>query len=174
MEANKPQSIYAKLAQEALETRVKKGEKPYPSEKLPPELQRPGAVFVSLKKQGQLRGCIGTILPTRENLAQEIIANALHAGLEDPRFPPVTADELDELTYSIDILTEPEKVDDISQLDPRRYGVIVRSGGRSGLLLPDLEGINTAEEQLSIAKEKAGILEEEEAEIYRFQVQRHY
>ncbi len=173
MDHPKPESIYAQIAQKALAGRVRGKDPELPGE-LPPELKRPGAAFVSLKKKGQLRGCIGTVLPTRETLAQEIAENATSAGLRDPRFPPVTAEELEELTYSVDVLTEPEKVEDISQLDPRRYGVIVRCGGRSGLLLPDLEGINTVEEQLSVAMQKAGILPHEEVEIYRFQVQRYY
>ncbi len=173
MATHNPQSIYAKIAQKALEDSVK-GKEPHLPEELPQELKRPGAVFVSLKKQGQLRGCIGTVLPTRETLAQEIMENALNAGLKDPRFPPVTEDELHALTYSVDLLTEPEKIEDTSQLDPKRYGVIVRSGGRSGLLLPDLEGIDSPEEQLSVAMQKAGIYQDEKVEIYRFQVQRYF
>ena len=94
--------------------------------------------------------------------------------MKDPRFPPVSEDELPELTYSVDVLSEPEKVEDINELDPQRFGVIVRRGGRRGLLLPDLEGITTVEEQLSIAKQKAGIFPDELVEIYRFEVKRYY
>lgn len=167
-------SLYTRIARGALESRVK-GNKDFqiPSD-LPEEFQEPGAVFVSLKKRGALRGCIGTIFPARETLAEEITANALSAGLRDPRFPPVSAGELDELEYSVDVLTEPEKVEDISELDPRVYGVIVRSGYRTGLLLPDLEGVDFAELQLDIARRKAGIGPNEPVEIYRFRVNRYY
>jgi len=166
-------SIYTEIARKALESRVKGVPFSLPPD-IPPELARPGAAFVSLKKGGALRGCIGTVSPTRKTLAEEIAANAVSAGLEDPRFPPVSKDELEQLTYSVDVLSEPEKVESISQLDPQRYGVIVRRGRRSGLLLPALEGVSTVEEQLSIAKQKAGILPGEEVEIFRFQVKRYY
>lgn len=167
-------SVYVEIARRALESKVK-GESPSkPPGEIPPELQKPGAAFVSLKKGGELRGCIGTVAPTQKNLAEEIAANAVSAGLRDPRFPPVSPSELDQLTYSVDVLSEPEKVEDPAQLDPREYGVIVRSGRKTGLLLPALEGVNTVEEQLRIARQKAGILPEEPVEIYRFQVVRYH
>ena len=130
-------------------------------------------VFVSLKKHGELRGCIGTFEPTRPNVALEIIHNAISAATRDPRFPPVEAHELSEIGYSVDILTKPEAVSDTKDLDPKRYGVIVESGWKKGLLLPDLEGVDTVEYQLSIAKQKAGIGEEEPVRIYRFMVKRY-
>ncbi len=143
-------------------------------EPLPEELQKPAGVFVSLKKQGQLRGCIGTILPMQANAAAEIIRNAVSAATADPRFPRVQPVELEQLEVSVDILGEPERIDSISKLDPRRYGVIVRRGGRSGVLLPDLEGVNTVEEQVSIACNKAGIKPDEPIEMYRFEVVRYH
>lgn len=170
--ASKKENIYIEIARRALESKVK-GEKFSLPRDLPSELKLPGAAFVSLKKRGKLRGCIGTIMPTKKTLAEEIAANAVSAGLHDPRFPPVSARELQELTYSVDVLSEPEKVEDLLMLDPQRYGVIVRKGSRSGLLLPALEGIKTVEQQLEIAREKAGILPHEEVEIYRFEVKRY-
>lgn len=133
--------------------------------------QRRG-VFVSLKKYGELRGCIGTIQPVTSNLAEEIIRNAVEAGIRDPRFMPLTMDELNELDISVDVLAPPEKADR-SQLDPKNYGVIVRSGYRTGLLLPNLEGVNTVEEQLRIALHKAGISPDSPYTIERFQVIRY-
>lgn len=129
-------------------------------------------VFVSLKKHGELRGCIGTTAPTAENVAAEIIRNAVSAGTRDPRFEPVAENELDFIDYSVDVLSPAEPADP-SQLDPKRYGVIVKNGGRSGLLLPDLEGVDTAERQLLIACRKAGIDPEEHFDVYRFTVTRH-
>ena len=137
------------------------------------EMKGSAGVFVSLKKHGELRGCIGTFHPTQPNIALEIIHNAVSAATRDPRFPPVESDELSELSYSVDILTKPELVGNIKELDPKRYGVIVESGFRRGLLLPDLEGVDTVEHQISIAKQKAGIAEGEAAKISRFEVKRY-
>lgn len=130
-------------------------------------------VFVSLKKYGRLRGCIGTIEPVTDSIAEEILRNAISAGLEDPRFPPVTEAELEELVYSVDVLGKPEKVEHIDQLDVKRYGVIVRYKRKRGLLLPNLEGVDTVEQQLSIAMQKAGIYKNEAVELERFEVVRH-
>ncbi|MFZ2330862.1 MAG: AmmeMemoRadiSam system protein A [Atribacterota bacterium] len=142
---------------------------------LPKELIKEQAgVFVSLKKEGRLRGCIGTFLPTKSNTALEIIENAVSAAIHDPRFCPVTLDEMESLSISVDILTAPEKVKDISQLDPRKYGVIVSSGYKKGLLLPDLEGVDSAEQQIDIARQKAGIYADEDFFIERFEVKRYY
>jgi AmmeMemoRadiSam system protein A/AmmeMemoRadiSam system protein B len=129
-------------------------------------------VFVTLKKNGDLRGCIGTIRPVTSSLAQEIIRNAVEAGIFDPRFSPVTREEWGELEFSVDVLDRPEPVQ-IHQLDPEKYGVIVRSGMRSGLLLPNLEGVDTVEKQLNIALQKAGITPDSPYMIERFQVSRH-
>lgn len=131
--------------------------------------------FVTLKQNGQLRGCIGTTEPWQENLALEIQHNALAAGTQDPRFRPVGADELASLSITVDVLGELEKIEGPDELDPWRYGVVVRRGRRTGLLLPHLEGVDTIEEQLSIAKQKAGIAPEEDSlELWRFEVKRHY
>jgi AmmeMemoRadiSam system protein A len=130
-------------------------------------------VFVSLHCAGQLRGCIGTIEPLRGNVAEEIIANAISAATRDPRFPPVTPDEIEGLEISVDVLTEPEEVPSTDYLDPKTYGVIVECDRRRGLLLPDLEGVDTVEQQVSIALQKAWIGPHSPYRIYRFQVLRY-
>ncbi len=139
----------------------------------PSPLDRPGAAFVSLQAQGELRGCIGTILPARETLAQEIIANAIAAATQDPRFTPVALAELAGLSISVDVLTAPTPAD-YSQLDPAVYGLVAQWRGRRGLLLPDLPGVDTPEEQLRIVCRKAGIPWDRsgEAELSIFTVQR--
>lgn len=165
---------YVELAKKAIEDYVKNKRILHCPKDLPPEMKIRAGVFVSLKKDGQLRGCIGTFQPCRENICEEIIRNAISAATEDPRFYPVTADELSRLTYSVDVLSEPEKIKDISELDPKKYGIIVVKGYRKGLLLPDLEGVETVEEQLRITKLKAGIdPDDEDVEIYRFTVVRY-
>ncbi len=130
--------------------------------------------FVTLKKDGELRGCIGTVQPARENLASEIKHNAIAAGTQDPRFWPVEAKELPLLTFSVDVLGEVEKISGYEDLDPQKYGVVVRRGGRVGLLLPHLEGVNTVEEQVDIARQKAGIPSGAEVELWRFEVERYF
>jgi AmmeMemoRadiSam system protein A len=161
------------LAQESLRHYLKTGGiMPLPAG-IPPELERRAGAFVSLKKQGRLRGCIGTFGPTQPNVAAEIIHNAVLAATEDPRFPPVAPGELDELAISVDILEKPERVAGMADLNPEQYGVIVRCGGRTGLLLPMLEGVDTVEEQVAIAMEKAGIQAGEKIELYRFTVTRY-
>ena len=140
-----------------------------------PELreQRTGA-FVCIKKQGHLRGCIGTIEPVMGNVGEEIIMNAMSVAVRDTRFEPVTADELDMLTYTVDVLTTPEPVSSIDELDVKKYGIIVKSGDKRGVLLPDLDSVNTVEEQIRIAKMKAGITDKEEFDIQRFEIVRHF
>jgi len=160
-----------KLAKETVEIYIRKGKTPKPM-KLTPEMREQAGVFVSLHKHGQLRGCIGTFEPKERNVAEEIIANAISSSTRDPRFPPVTTSELDDLEYSVDILTKPEPVTDISQLDPKTYGVIVESGWKKGLLLPDLEGVDSVEEQIAICRLKAGISAGESVKLYSFQVRR--
>jgi AmmeMemoRadiSam system protein A len=160
-----------KLAKETVESYIRKGKTPRPK-KLTPEMKEQAGVFVSLHKHGQLRGCIGTFEPKERNVAEEIIANAISSSTRDPRFPPVAMSELDDLEYSVDILTKPEPVTDISQLDPKEYGVIVESGWKKGLLLPDLEGVDSVEEQIAICRLKAGISASEPIKLYRFQVRR--
>jgi AmmeMemoRadiSam system protein A len=160
-----------KLAKKTVESYVREGKTPKPK-KLTPEMRERAGVFVSLHEHGQLRGCIGTFEPREKNVAEEIIANAISSSTGDPRFPPVTASELDDLEYSVDILTEPEPVEDISQLDAKEYGVIVESDWKKGLLLPDLEGVDTVEEQIAICRLKAGISTGDPIKLYRFQVRR--
>ena len=160
-----------KLAKETVESYIKKGKMPKPR-KITPEMRERAGVFVSLHKHGQLRGCIGTFEPAKDNVAEEIIANAISSSTMDPRFPQVTESELDDLEYSVDILTKPEPVTDISQLDTKEYGVIVESGWKKGLLLPDLEGVDSVEEQIAICRLKAGISASEPLKLYRFQVRR--
>lgn len=166
---------WVQLARLSLETYIQEG---HSLEVLPDALpaaltDQVAGVFVSLHKDGQLRGCIGTIAPTEENVAREIVRNAVSAGTRDPRFPPVRADELEELEYSVDVLGRPEPVDSTTQLDPKRYGVIVRYGQKRGLLLPDLDGVDTAEEQVTIARRKGGIRAEDPYTLQRFEVVRH-
>ncbi|NLW09328.1 MAG: AmmeMemoRadiSam system protein A [Firmicutes bacterium] len=169
------ESAPVRLARRTVENYLRKKEEGAGEESgLPADLPPRAGVFVSIKKHGELRGCIGTIYPTRENLAGEIMANALAAAFQDPRFPPVSEDELEDLVYSVDILKPPEPVRGLGDLDPQKYGVIVRRGHRSGLLLPNLEGIETAEEQVAIARRKAGIGPDEPVELERFEVVRYY
>ncbi len=166
---------YVSLARNSAEHFVKTG-KPleFIEEDLPAELlQERAGVFVSLKKQGELRGCIGTIVPTAQNIAQEIINNAVSACSKDPRFNPVRPDELEDIVYSVDVLSPPEPIESRTQLDVHRYGVIVTCGYRQGLLLPNLEGVNSVDEQVSIALNKGGIRENEVYSMQRFEVVRH-
>lgn len=165
---------YVALARLTLETYIKEDRIIKVPEGLPEEmLKNKAGTFVSLKLHGQLRGCIGTTGPTRKNIAEEIIQNAISAGSQDPRFFPVEEDELDDLVYSVDVLNEPEAIQSMDELDVIRYGVIVRAGRRSGLLLPNLEGVNTPGEQVSIALQKAGISPDEKYKMERFEVIRH-
>lgn len=160
-----------KLAKEAVESYVLVGRSPDPGE-LTPEMTERAGVFVSLHKHGGLRGCIGTFEPTQDNVAEEIIANAISSATRDPRFAPVEPSELGDLEYSVDVLTEPELVTDVGELDHERYGIIVESGSRKGLLLPDLEGVDSVDEQIAICRVKAGISSDEPVSIYRFEVRR--
>lgn len=139
-----------------------------------PLLKEKKSCFVTLKKDGELRGCIGTVQPVKENLASEIKHNAIAAGTQDPRFWPVQAAELPLISISVDVLGEMEKINGYDDLDPQRYGVVVRRGGKVGLLLPHLEGVDTVEEQVNIAKQKAGIHSGEEVELWRFEVERYF
>jgi uncharacterized protein (TIGR00296 family) len=126
------------------------------------------------KQVSGLRGCIGTILPTKENIAEEIIQNAISACSQDLRFSPIAKEELPNITIKVDILSEPEPVESEKVIDPKVHGVIVKSeDGKSGLLLPDLPGIKSSLQQISIAKNKAGILPEDKFFLYRFTVERH-
>lgn len=171
----KREDEYVRLARSSLEYYIKKGSIMDVPKDIGDELlnHRHGA-FVTIKKEGNLRGCIGTIEPTKANLAQEIIHNAISAGVRDPRFEPVTEEELPYLVYSVDVLYPPEPISSIKELDVEKYGVIVSKGFRKGLLLPNIEGVDTPSEQVSIALAKAGIGEYEKYKLERFQVERHY
>lgn len=174
LECQKNEDAYVNLARLSLETYIKTGKYAKMPDILPSEmLKKRAGVFVSLKKYGNLRGCIGTISPVTDNIAEEILRNAVSAGVEDPRFPPVTEKELYDLVYSVDVLAEPEPIKSIDELDVKRYGVIVNSGRKRGLLLPNLEGVDAPEQQIDIAKKKAGIYANEIVKLERFEVVRH-
>lgn len=137
------------------------------------EMKQRAGVFVSIKKQGNLRGCIGTFEPTQENIAEEIIHNAIQSATQDPRFDRIEPSELDELQYSVDILSSPQPVKDYKQLNPKKHGIIVASGWRKGLLLPDLEGVDSVEQQIEICMQKAGIAPGEPINLFFFEVRRY-
>lgn len=177
---------YLQLAKDAIKNWVKFGKKiPIPQNLPKSMLKKRAGVFVSLhKKSGELRGCIGTYLPTQKNIALEIIHNAIEAAISDPRFPPVTQGELSQLIFSVDILSQPELVGKINEphdlkkvslkLDPKKYGIIISAtNGRRGLLLPDIPGVETVKAQIQICRQKAWIAENEPIEIFRFTVERH-
>lgn len=165
---------YIRLARTTIDTYVRTGNIIDVPQDLDKEMShRRAGVFVSIKEDGRLRGCIGTIQAVQTSIAEEIIANAISASTKDPRFSPIEPWELDRLIISVDVLGEKEKIDSPEQLDPKRYGVIVTKGRKRGLLLPNLEGIDTVEEQIAIAKRKAGIREDDPVELERFEVIRH-
>ncbi len=165
---------YVRLARKTLESYVLQGDKIERPDVLPAEmLDNRAGVFVSLKMNGQLRGCIGTVSATTASIADEIIQNAISAGFEDPRFNPVTKKELNKIQYSVDVLKESEPIESINSLDVKKYGVIVRKGMKSGLLLPNLDGVDTPGEQVNIALKKAGINSDEDYTMERFEVIRH-
>jgi AmmeMemoRadiSam system protein A len=185
---------YLALAKKTVETYIKTGKIIDPPKNLPEEmLLKKAGTFVSIHKKStdfkpgtaavdrgqptvdQLRGCIGTFLPTKENIAYEIISNAISACSKDIRFSPIREEELKNLHYSVDILSKPEPVSKIEDLDPKKYGILVKSeNGKTGLLLPDLEGVDRTEKQLAIACTKAGINPKEgKISIFRFEVERH-
>jgi AmmeMemoRadiSam system protein A len=167
-------AAYPRLARTAVANALAGERPPDPASIDPdPALWRPPrACFVSIKNP-DLRGCIGTIHPTRKDLGLEIIANALAAATRDPRFPPLAPAELSGVLFSVDVLSEPEPVSDWSELDPARWGVIVSQGGRRGLLLPDLPGVDSVAKQVAIAARKAGILDLNNLALQRFSVDRH-
>lgn len=175
MELRRQEDEYVQLARKTVEEYVRTGKKIRIPEGLSGEmLERRAGVFVSIKKEGRLRGCIGTIQAVYPSIAQEIIENGVSAATRDPRFSPIEPEELDKLTITVDVLGDTEKIDSPDKLDVRRYGVVVTKGFKRGLLLPNLEGVDTVEEQIAIAKQKAGIGEQEQAELERFEVVRHY
>lgn len=182
---------YILLAKQAVENYIKEKKIISPPETLPKEfLTKKFGTFVTIEKNGQLRGCIGTYLPTKENIAKEIIANSIAAATEDYRFGPIREEELFYLSYAVYILNKPEQIKDIKALNPKKYGIIVKSQGfsspdvifdpaprpyqKSGLLLPDLEGVDTVQKQISIACQKGGIdPQKEKIIIYKFSVEKY-
>lgn len=165
---------YVKWAIEVIESYVRLRKILEPHSNLPKELfERKAGAFVTLHNfDGSLRGCIGTFSPVRENLAYEIRDNAIAAATRDPRFLPVEPEELPNIIVNVDVLSLYEPVKTIDELDPKRYGIIVQKGWRRGLLLPDIEGVNTVQDQIRIAKLKAGIFDDD-FEIFKFTVERY-
>ncbi len=168
-------NLYTSLAKKAIENYVKQGKEISPPENLPKKLlEQKAGVFVTIKKDNKLRGCIGTYISTKTNIAQEIITNAIAAATKDYRFDPVQEKELPHLSYSVSILSEPEEIQDFKKLDPKKHGIIVKSNKKTGLLLPDLEGIDTIKKQILIACQKADIDPSKESlSIYRFTVKEY-
>lgn len=168
---------YVQLARAAIDAFIRHGKHISPPREF--SSQPSTGVFVSLHLGGDLRGCIGTIEPVRSTLAEEIVENAISAAIRDPRFPPLVPAELDELEISVDVLTAPEPIDSIRDQDPVRHGLVVQSKRdpwKRGLLLPDLETIDTAKKQLEYTRDmKAGITDPNEPiEMFRFEVKRYH
>jgi AmmeMemoRadiSam system protein A len=163
------------LARQAAESYIEdKKMIPVPNDFPEEFLGKKAGVFVTIEKEGRLRGCIGTYLPVRENIGEEIIHNAIAATTGDTRFGPIKKTELPHLSYTVYILNKPVKTADISELDPKKFGVIVKSGNKTGLLLPDLDGVDTIAEQISICCQKGGIyLKEENIEIFKFTAEKY-
>lgn len=161
------------LARRTIETYLRDRTVLEPEPLTDPALPARAGAFVSLHRNDALRGCIGTIGPTRPTLAEEIVGNAIQAATGDPRFPSMTAAELNDLDIKVDVLHEPEPVTSLDELDPKVYGVIVARGNRRGLLLPDLEGVDDADTQVAIASQKAGIMAGEPVHLERFKVDRY-
>lgn len=175
MKQREQEDAYVRLARRTIEEYVCSGEIIRVPDELPDEMyENRAGVFVSIKENGGLRGCIGTIQAVQKSIAEEIINNAVSASSRDPRFSPIEPEELDKLTISVDVLGDTEEIDSPEELDVKRYGVVVTKGYKRGLLLPNLDGVDTVEEQIAIAKRKAGIGEKEEVRLERFEVVRHY
>lgn len=168
------ENVLVQLARKTIETYLKEGKVLEPPKELTEEMKGKAGVFVSLHRNKELRGCIGTFSATTENVAQEVIRNAIEASTRDPRFPAMKEDELAGLEISVDVLSEPEPVKSTAELDAKKYGVIVKAGWRRGLLLPDLEGVNTPEDQIGICLRKGGIGDREPVELFRFEVRRYH
>ena len=169
-----PNDEYVMLARDTIFSYIKYGKKiDIPSYVTKELRETKKGVFVTIHKKGLLRGCIGTFLPVYNCLAQEIIENAISSSTRDPRFPRISEEELNDLYINVDVLSTPETINSISQLDPKKYGVIVQSGLKKGLLLPNIEGIDSVSEQIFIAKQKANINPNEEVTLQRFEVIRH-
>jgi len=173
-----PQSLHplVKLAAEAIATYLSGQGVIDPPETLfaeMPEARMRAGVFVCLKREGELRGCVGTTEPAHVTLAVEVIQNAIGSATRDPRFAPVQESELDDLEISVDVLGPAELVLDLSGLDHRRYGIILQSVTRHSVLLPDIDGVNSVAEQMEVARKKAGLGADDPVEIRRFQVKRY-
>jgi MEMO1 family protein len=170
-------NLFINLARSAIEKYLNSKQLLDIPENFPPEFyEKKFGVFVTIQNKNDLRGCIGTYLPVHKNLAEEIIMNAVAACSRDPRFAPIKPEEIDDLSIEVSLLNAPEKISGLSELDPKKYGVIVKSSdGRCGLLLPDLEGVETSEQQFSIACQKGGIdpLSDKDIEIERFEVKKY-
>ena len=161
------------LARATIETYVREGRVIGPPAELTPEMKERHGAFVSLHRRGELRGCIGTFSATQDSVAEEVIQNAISSATQDPRFMPVQPHELADLDINVDVLSDPQPVADAKELDPTRYGVIVTAGRRRGLLLPDLEGVDTVEEQIDICRRKGGIEPDEPVKLQKFTVNRY-
>lgn len=162
-----------RLVREAVERYVRTGHRLEPPPDLPRPLHEPGAAFVSLRMEGRLRGCIGRFIPARPRLVDDLLASAVLAATQDPRYPPVRPDELAELRYGVSLLDGLEPVDDLAGLDPRTYGLVVQGTRRRGGLLPGVPGVETAAQQVVIARIKAGVRPDEAVRLFRFRA-RHY
>jgi AmmeMemoRadiSam system protein A len=163
-----------KLAKDTVELYIRTGKITEVREvDLSPEFKQRAGVFICLKIKGNLRGCIGTFQPMEPTIAHETVRNAISAATCDPRFECIRPDELETIEYTVDVLTPPEKIMSKDMLDPKKYGVIVHAGRKRGLLLPDLEGVDTVDYQVNIAMQKAGILPETPVELFRFEVKRY-
>jgi AmmeMemoRadiSam system protein A len=176
MMSEQDESPLVDLARRAIESYVRDRAVIRPSPSAGGEQRRAG-VFVSLhRSDGSLRGCIGTTEPQMESLEEETVANAISAATADPRFYPMTPDELEGLDISVDVLGPAEEVDGLDELDPKRYGLVIRTiDGRRALLLPDLEGVDTAEQQFRITCRKGNIDPNvDQYRIYRFEVVRYH
>jgi AmmeMemoRadiSam system protein A len=162
------------LARQTINSYLQEGTIIPPPKELSPEMKEKAGVFVSLHRRNMLRGCIGTFSPTTDNVAQEVIRNAIEAATGDPRFKPMTAAELDGLEISVDVLTAPVPVKSEQELDAKKYGVIVKAGAKRGLLLPDLDGVETPAQQIEICRQKAWIGPDEPIELFKFEVRRFH
>jgi AmmeMemoRadiSam system protein A len=169
-------NIYCELAKQAVEAYTKKQDILDVPQKLPAEFKKKAGVFVTIYNGKELRGCIGTYQPTKPNLAKEIIDNAISAATSDWRFSQITKEELLELSYEVSVLEKPEQIEDIKKLDPKKFGIIVQgiNARKSALLLPNLDGLDTIEKQLSACCQKAGINPtQEQIVIFRFQTEKY-
>ena len=165
---------FIELAHKAIKTYLETGQIAAAPTPLPENMTRPGAVFVSLHTaDGQLRGCRGTITPTQPTLAQAIIHTAISSAVDDPRFPPITLSEIQGLQIKVDVLSSMEPVTDTSVLDEKVYGVLIESGSRRALLLPNISSVKSVPHQLELVRRKAGLSPTEPAQLYRFTVTRY-